>query len=195
MAIDEVKVEAEVDAIFLITHTGRAQQEEGKERSRGATFIDDWPDARWIMTNEGGVRFLTVDGRGVGMAATPLIYNEETGHSDRGYGGREEVKQDGGVQTVVRIVSDTPGITQSALFEVMKKKRISQRVAAHYIEEAIEGNFIEVKPDPSGRGRAAKRHYLTGGDPVEGDRTRQATSGVVDFRTVRRGRRGLKSST
>jgi hypothetical protein len=46
MAIDEIKVEAGVDVCFVIAHTGRTEMEEGRERARGATVIDDWADAR-----------------------------------------------------------------------------------------------------------------------------------------------------
>lgn len=194
MAIDEVKVEAGVDVVFLITHTGRAVQEEGKERARGATAIDDWCDARWVMTNEGGTRFLAVDGRGVGMEAAPLVYNEETGHSDLGYGGREDVKADGAVQLIVRLVKDSPGITQSALFTVLKNRsKLSQRVAAQYIQDAVDGDYIEIRGDSSGRGKTAKRHYLRGYEKPEGDRFRRATPADVDMRPVkaRSGRRKL----
>jgi len=190
MALDEIKVQAEVDVLFLITHTGRAEQEMGKERARGATAIDDWPDARWVMTNEGGVRFLAVDGRGVGMDAAPLIYDEATGHSNRGYGGREEVKNDGAVQTVVRVVRDSPGITSTALLAALKGK-MSARVASQYVEDAIEADFIEVRADSSGPGRAAKRHYVKGYEKPEGDRARRATPGEVDMRAVRN-RRGSR---
>lgn len=184
MALDEIKVEAEVDVLFLITHTGRAQMEEGKERARGATAIDDWADARWIMTNEGGVRFLTVDGRGVGMDASPLVYDEVTGHSDKGFGGREEVKADGAVETIMRLVKDQPGITQKALQDALKGK-MSARTVVQTIEDAVDANKIEVREDGSGRGRPAKRHYLTSDEKPEGDRRQNATPGAVDMRGVR----------
>jgi hypothetical protein len=184
MALDEVKIEAEVDVIFLITHTGRVVQEEGKERARGATAIDDWADARWVMTNEGGVRFLAVDGRGVGMNAAPLIYDEETGHSEKGFGGREEVKADGAIETIARIVKDQPGITQKALQDALRGK-MSARVVMHTIEEAVEAGKVEIREDHGGRGRPAKRHYLASYEPPTGDRMMKATPRDLDMRDVR----------
>lgn len=192
MALDEIKVEAEVDVLFLIAHTGRAVQEEGKERARGATAIDDWPDARWVMTNEQGTRFLAVEGRGVGLEAKPLIYDPVTGHSDMGFGGREEVKADGAVQAIVRVVKDQPGITQKALFAALKGK-MSSRVAAHHLEEAIDNDFIEVREDGSNRGRPAKRHYVAGYEKPEGDRSMKATPADVDLRAVGTRRTSLRS--
>lgn len=187
MALDEIKLAAGVDVIFLITHTGREKHEVGKERARGATAIDDWCDARWIMTDEGGTRFLAVDGRGVGMDAAPLIYDQETGSSTLGFGGREEAKADGAVQTVLRVVQSQPGITKKALIDVLRPAmKIGMRAAEQYIEDAIEAGFIEVNMDGGGRGRAAMRHYAAGGGSAEGDRTRRATPGVVDMRAARK---------
>lgn len=193
MALDEVKVEAEVDVLFLITHTGRTPQEEGKERARGATAIDDWCDARWIMTNESGVRFLAVDGRGVGMDASPLVYDEATGHSDKGFGGREEVKADGAIETIVRLVKDSPGITQKALQDALRGK-MSARTVLNSIEDAIDANKVEIREDASGRGKPAKRHYLTSDSKPEGDRRMNATPQNVDLRGVRGSRSRRKSS-
>lgn len=183
MALDEIKVEAEVDVIFLITHTGRGMMEEGKERARGATAIDDWCDARWIMTEQDGIRFLAVDGRGVGMDAVALVFDEETGHSTRGLGGKADVKADGQIQAVVRVVKDNPGISATALAKVMK---LSQRAIAQYVEDAIAAGFIEVRKDSSGRGRPANRHYLVNSGPVDGDRARKATPQEVVIPTRRR---------
>lgn len=191
MALDEIKVEAGVDVIFLITHTGRSEMEEGKERARGATAIDDWADARWILTKMDTVRFLRVEGRGVGLPDTSLLYDEDTGRSVAGFGGKEEVKADGGVQMIVRVVGEKPGITQSELYGVLKGK-MSQRVAQQYVEDAVDAGFVEVKMS-RGRGKPSKRHYLTNSQKPEGDRSRRATPGVVDMRPVGRPRGRRKS--
>lgn len=188
MALDEIKVEAGVDVLFLITHTGRTEMEEGKERARGATAIDDWADARWIMTKVDDVRFLRVEGRGVGLEDTALLYDADTGRSTAGWGGKEDVKTDGGVQTIVRLVKEKPGMTQSELTALVKGQ-MGQRVAMQFIEDAADAGFIEVRMESGGKGRPAKRHYLTGDEPPEGDRTRRGTPGVVDMRAAN-GRRG-----
>lgn len=172
MALDEIKVEAEVDVLFLITHTGRSVQEEGKERARGATAIDDWADARWILTEQDKIRFLAVDGRGVGLDPVALVYDEATGHSTRGMGGKADMKDDGQVQAIVRVVKEQPGITKIAIAKVMK---LSQRAIAQYVDDAIEAGFIEMRADTSGRGRAAHRHYVVGMEKPEGDRRMNGT--------------------
>jgi hypothetical protein len=183
MALDEIKVEADIDVLFLITHTGRAEMEEGKERARGATAIDDWADARWIMTKMDDVRFLAVDGRGVSLESTALHYDKETGRSTKGFGGKTEVKADGAVQTVVKAVKENPGCSTNTLFALLKGA-MSQRVARTHIEEAIENGFIETKTEVKGRGKPAVCHYLAGMDKPTGDRTRRATPAVVDVRAA-----------
>ncbi|MET0416526.1 MAG: AAA family ATPase [Actinoplanes sp.] len=191
MTLDEIKLEAGVDVIFLITHTGRTQHEEGKERARGATAIDDWCDARWILTQEDKIRFLAVDGRGVELDTVSLVYDEETGHSTMGLGSKAEVKADGQVQAVVRAVREEPGITQMALAKVMK---LSQRAVAQYVEDAVTAGFIEVRQDQGGRGRPAKRHYLADMEPPVGDRTRKATPREVVLDTGRKRSRVIQRS-
>lgn len=192
MALDQIKVEAEVDAIFLITHTGRAEMEEGKERARGATAIDDWADARWIMTKVDQVRFLAVEGRSVGLETTSLHYDDETKRYEMGYGGKAEVRAQEAVQVVVKVVKDNPGIVQAALLKILAAEpfRISQRVARQHIEEAIDGNFVEIRevPLPQG-GRKARQHWMVGQEKPEGDRSRRATPADVDMRAARSVRR------
>lgn len=183
MALDEIKVEADIDVLFLITHTGRAEMEEGKERARGATAIDDWADARWIMTKTNDVRMLAVEGRGVALEATALQYNKDTKRSTKGYGGREEVKNDGGIQAVVRVVTEAPGITQGDMFKVMKGQA-SQRLVVQLIEDAVDAGFVEVRKETRGRGKPANCHYPTGFEKPTGDRTMRATPGVVDMRAA-----------
>lgn len=183
MALDEIKVEADIDVLFLITHTGRAEMEEGKERARGATAIDDWADARWIMTKMDDVRFLAVEGRGVALETTALHYDKDTKRSTKGFGGKTEVKADGAVQAVVKAVKENPGCTTTTLFAVLKGA-MSQRVARTHIEEAVENGFLEVRQEVGGRGKPAVRHYLAGMEKPTGDRTRRATPAVVDVRVA-----------
>jgi hypothetical protein len=183
MALDEIKVQADVEVLFLITHTGRAEMEAGSERARGATAIDDWADARWIMVKVDQVRTLRVEGRGVSLDETALMFDPETNRSIAGFGGREEIKNDGGVQTIIRLVKDNPGCTQTELFRLVKDK-CSQRLARGFIEDAITGGFIEVKLASGGRGKPSQRHYLAGYDkPEEG-----ATPRDVDMRAANRRR-------
>lgn len=144
MAIDEIKVEADVDACFVITHTGRSAMEEGSERARGATVIDDWPDARWTMTKDGEVRFLTVDGRGVKLGQTSMHFDEVTKRSLKGAGNKAEVRAEGGVQCAFGAVKDKPGINKTALVRIVREiMKCGTKAAEDYIDEAVETGFLD----------------------------------------------------
>lgn len=113
-AIDEIKRAAGVDAFLILAHTGRQKQEEGKERARAASHIDEWPDHRWVMTRDGkeDVRALMAEGRGPRLETTVLTYDPKTHRSKLG-----DVKPKivlaaaGGPQeTILQIVRDQPGI-------------------------------------------------------------------------------------
>jgi RecA-family ATPase len=77
-AIDEVKRDAGITEVVLAHHTGRYAQEEGKERGRGATRLEDWPDALWYLTRDERRRSLRAEGRDVYVEASDLDYDEAT---------------------------------------------------------------------------------------------------------------------
>lgn len=181
MAIDEIKVEAGVDVSFVIAHTGRAEQEEGRERARGATVIDDWADARWIMTRDGDVRFLAVDGRGVRLSTTSLDFNHDTGVSTLGTGDKADVRANGEVQTVVDIVSANVGCNQTVLFAKMRERGIPQKHCRELVREVGELGFIDPRKRPNAHGGRPAIHY----HPVlEGSVNGGASRRKVDFTRV-----------
>jgi hypothetical protein len=188
MAIDEIKVQADVDVVFLITHTGRTQMEEGKERARGATAIDDWCDARWIMTEDSGIRFLTVDGRGVGMDKASMDYDEATGRSTwAGLNGAQTVAH-GWEQVAMELVNgmgEGRPITESVLVTRMQErakavgKKLGVNTAKQHIIEAAENGYIVRKKEPGARGPLVWNHYMV--TKPENDRTRKATPRDVNM--------------
>jgi hypothetical protein len=188
MALDEIKIAAEVDVLFLIAHTGRMEHEEGKERARGATALDDWADARWIMVKVGDVRLLRVEGRGVALEESAMVFDKDTLRSVKGFGGRDAIKNDTGKDTVVKVVQQQPGIGKTALKAALRASSISSRAADDFIAEAIEGGFIEVRDDKTKPGKPLQGHYLVGS--LQGTSSRhQATPADVDLRGVGRARR------
>lgn len=188
MALDEIKIQAGVDVIFLITHTGRTQMEEGKERARGATAIDDWCDARWIMTEDSGIRFLTVDGRGVGMDKASMDYDEATGRSSwAGLNGVQTVAQ-GWQQIAMELVEamgDDRPIAESTLITRMKErakaagKTLGINTARQHIEEAAENGYILRKKERGTRGPLVWNHYAV--KKPDNDRARKATPRNVNM--------------
>jgi hypothetical protein len=74
--LDIIKDRAGVQNLIMPAHTGRAQ-EQGIERARGATRLDDWADVRWLLNkNESGERFFSATGRDVEVAEQLLTWSE-----------------------------------------------------------------------------------------------------------------------
>lgn len=192
--ISEIKTEAGVDVCMLIAHTGRAQQEEGKEHARAATVIDDWPDFRWVMTVDGSdVRWLQVQGRGKPLKPSSLLYDADTHRYT--FEGKTKGKADteGWVQVIMGLVNarGEQGLTENSLFNLMKAhKSIGKISAVEFMVEASDNGFIMRKKGATGRGgKAPWMHYpvQTTKGKVEGH---DATPGPVDLTGVKdRGRR------
>jgi hypothetical protein len=146
-AIDHIKSEAGVATFLTTVHTGRAEQEVGKERARGATALDDWVDSRWVYTKDNsGARFLMVEGRNVGMDETQLNFSTETGELWLGQGNRQQAKNLGNATIVATFVADHPeGVTKTAVKAYLKEQGVASaptQVAA--IKSAVEHSLIVV---------------------------------------------------
>jgi hypothetical protein len=77
--LDEIKERAGVSDLMLVHHIGKSHTEEGSERGRGASALEDWPDAIWALTkDESGVRSFAAEGRDVDLVAHDLDYEHET---------------------------------------------------------------------------------------------------------------------
>jgi hypothetical protein len=148
--LDEIKTAAGVTDLFLLAHTGRMVQEEGRERARGATQFDDWADSRWLFTNDGDTRFLSLDkGRGIEpMPATSVTFDPETKHMTLSGQDRVDTRLAAGCQLVISIVSGMPGrhYTKTALVNVFKERapqgHKSNTAATEAIREAVDTGFV-----------------------------------------------------
>jgi len=94
--LDGIKERAGVQNLIVPTHTGRMLQEQGQERARGATRVDDWADVRWILTEQDGTRFFRAHGRDVDVDEGQLAYDPIMRSLTYGEGGREPVNASGG---------------------------------------------------------------------------------------------------
>jgi len=73
--LDAIKERAGVKNLIVPTHTGRAEQEQGAERARGAARLDDWADVRWILTVQEGTRYFRAHGRDVDVPEGALEFD------------------------------------------------------------------------------------------------------------------------
>lgn len=115
-ALDLIKHRAGVGELVLPTHTGRAEAEEGKERARGATRLDDWADVRWILTrNDEGVRFFSATGRDVSVDEQALHHDELSRRLSLSGGGRQEWREQSLAIKVETALRDQPGLSVNQL--------------------------------------------------------------------------------
>lgn len=166
--LDEIKKAAGVSELFLIAHTGRSEL--AKERARGATVFDDWADARWVLTREGDIRFLRVEGRDVELPLTSLKYDGDTKRLSLG-ADRQQAMREGGVQVVIALVAENPGINKTALVAKIKERKISgfsqvMDINA-LIQETEDLGFVRSERVAGARGR--KMAYSVVADAQDGE--------------------------
>lgn len=102
-ALEEIKRMAGGDIDLWINHhfgrppkgkNGDQEVDRAQERGRGATVVDDRPDARMVLVVVGNDRFFRADrGRDTDFPETKLIYNASTRHLDVGEGNRSDAKR------------------------------------------------------------------------------------------------------
>lgn len=161
-AIDVIKDRAGVGELVMPAHTGRQNFEAGEERARGAARIDDWPDARWLLTRDEKLdaRFFRATGRDVDVEEEQLTFDPATrrlafGGWDRGtltY----RAALDRGVPLVLEAVRVEPGIGSRELREALKPMRSADVDAA--VREALKLGQIEIRRD----GRKNGHHPIGG---------------------------------
>ena len=191
--IDQIKLDAGVHTSFMLLHTGRGEQTEGRERARGATVLDDWADTRWVYTRDGDVRFLAVEGRSVrDMPATSLVMDRDTKRLTLGGRDRMGARVDGLVQVIVSAVREMDGgYNKRALIRVVRERLggagKGQNDIADAIAEAVECGFIEVRPHT---GRENRYWTVTGTVTGDGHSSHGsgATARVLDFSRVKEGK-------
>jgi hypothetical protein len=120
--LDYVKAQAGVRELVIAAHTGRAEQEEGQERARGATRLDDWADVRWFLTKdaESGQRFFRASGRDVEYEEKALEFNESTRRLSITGGSRKEARGDRVKNAVRAAIINSPDIAGKAIEQAVR---------------------------------------------------------------------------
>lgn len=155
--VDEIKEQSGVVDCQVSLHTGRGEQEEGNERARGATRIDDWVDGRMILTRQREHRFFRAEGREVDVPEMMLVFNPEEHRLevsnmmpiDRGTARR--LDEQGSVEIVLREAgawSFATGITRNQLIQGIGTGRREAKIAA--IEGLVAAGVIGTSPGARG---------------------------------------------
>jgi AAA domain len=154
--LDVIKNRAGVTDLILPTHTGRAEFEQGEERARGATRLDDWADVRWILTkDEEDVRYFRATGRDVEVAEEKLTYHDTTRSLVFGGGDRRWEKRRRLEDSILQAVKDDPGTTQAAIVRAVGANRDNVISALAGLERVHK-----IRIEHGGKG-LGDRHYST----------------------------------
>jgi hypothetical protein len=161
-ALDVIKDRAGVDELILPVHTGRVEQEAGQERARGATRLDDWADARWLLTvDDQGRRYFRANGRDVDVDEELLQYDAGTHRLTLGGWDRRGMRDRDVIDGVVAYVEENPGQGVNEIVMGLGRRRIEVTGA---LREALARRQIVVHE----AARNKRLHYPSGAlPPVE----------------------------
>lgn len=152
--LDVIKARAGVRDLILTAHTGRAEHEQGRERARGATRLDDWADVRWMLNRaDDDQRVLSATGRDVEVDEGALTFDPTTRLMTFTEGlGRRLLQTQADAELVRQAVADDPGILRTALRDGLGIKTARADAAIRY---AVDHHFITVS---KGAGRS-EQHW------------------------------------
>jgi|688.fasta_scaffold44375_5 hypothetical protein len=119
--LDVIKERAGVSNLVLPIHTGRAQ-ENGVDRARGATRLDDWADVRWLLKKTQDGRFFSADGRDVLQEEQMLTFDETTRSLTLGGVDSRMAKKRGLEDMWIDVVAANPGLSTSQLSDILGKR-------------------------------------------------------------------------
>lgn len=149
-ALDVIKRRAGVSDLVMAAHYGRQQ---GVERARGATRLDDWADVRWLLNKADDATYFSADGRDVHVPEARLNFDPETRRLLMQGGSREDERTEDGVRQVVTVVAAEPGIGKRRLLAGMTGDSTHKD---KYVHEALKRGLVKFEKE----GRA-HRYQLT----------------------------------
>lgn len=118
--LDNIKERAGVSNLVMPIHTGRSQ-EQGIDRARGATRLDDWADVRWILKKTQDGRFFSADGRDVLQEEQQLTFDETTRSLTLGGANAYMTKIKNNEEIWYEAVINNPGKSTSDILAILNK--------------------------------------------------------------------------
>lgn len=118
--LDNIKERAGVSNLVMPIHTGRSQ-EQGIDRARGATRLDDWADVRWILKKTNDGRFFSADGRDVLQEEQKLTFDESTRSLTLGGDNAYMTKIKNNEEIWYEAVINNPGKSTSDILAILNK--------------------------------------------------------------------------
>jgi hypothetical protein len=156
IALDQFTAEIGASELIVVHHMGH-----NSERSRGDSRIRDWPDVEWKIVRQGdapsSTRYFSAYGRDVDAPETRLHYDPASRHLLLANGSRADATVDAATITVLKVLSDAPGLTGRQLETALTEADIKQKPGRLAKRKAITEGYVRTE---DGKG-VAKLHYLT----------------------------------
>jgi DNA-binding MarR family transcriptional regulator len=178
-SLDQLKYEAGITDLFLLTHMGRQAvfMEQGQERARGATRLEDWMDGGWYMTKDtDNVRYLRAQGRGIDIEPITLQYSAQSHKLTTQKIGKTEHQERNSDEMIVDILASlehTP--TTSQLSELLGGRKEDRSGKIHgaerrgLIERRQSGRSQMIKLTDVGRELQSRHRNLSSRKKMEAD--------------------------
>jgi hypothetical protein len=167
-ALDALKAAAGIEELFLAHHMGH-----GPERSRGASKLRGWPDAEWFLVREraangeepppDAARFFLAEGRDVMVPETKLSYDQATRWLTIAGGNRVQHQATKHGPALLKIIEQTPGLSQSEIVNQAMAAGISKHPAENAVRALVKDGKVRTEPGPN----RSRLHYLAE-EPAQG---------------------------
>jgi hypothetical protein len=159
-ALKVVQAECGIREVFITTHTGRAVVEEGQERARGATALNDVVDVAWTYTRDEKLdtdtprnyRFLRALGRAVSVEDFAVEWNAENHHLKvvEGGGNRAVARVNSLKTKILQFVETNPGLSKNAIWKGIGTGRNPTFAMIDEMSDPDDaGHLLDMTPGPN----------------------------------------------
>jgi hypothetical protein len=170
MRLDYIKAQSGVKEVFLPVHTGKVTQgQDTPEQVRGSAKIEDWPDNRWILSQDStGKRFFKATGRRSGCDEYELEFDQGSQALYAGSGTRARHGRGNSGQMnltaahesqLLAFVAANKGCSQRAVLDEIKG---NSDAVKDLIKKLVLDGRLEVRVPP---GKRVTEHYIKGEAP------------------------------
>jgi hypothetical protein len=140
--IDAFKLRSGVQHLVIAVHAGRNQGQ-----TRGASTLDDHPDALWYLQREGDKRFFRAVGRDVEIEDAEIIFDKATGEITFLEFSKKVDPMRRMMVKILKVVRDQPGCNAST---IDAEVRGGNSYKAKARKELIKIGAIVEQPGPGG---------------------------------------------
>jgi hypothetical protein len=142
--IDEFKVKAGVKHLLMAVHAGRDQS-----KTRGATTLDDHPDALWYLTRKNETRLFRAMGRDVNLDEGDLTFDDNSGELTFLAGSSSRDNLEVVKSRILAAVEAKPGLGATELDSSIKGG--TSRIGNARKQLVESGELVEVKQPGTNR--------------------------------------------